>query len=185
MCNRDAELMSAYQHGDERAFVELFQRYTPLLMGYFTRRGKRRVDAQDLTQETLLHLHRARSDFREGQALRPWLFTIARNVCRDHGRRAQRRPVSYCEVDTFAAPQPEQLDVASLERAERNEALSNALLQLSAAERGLLDEHWFGERAFSELAARDGVRPSTLRVRAHRACLRLRETISVQQRAVA
>lgn len=185
MCNGDAELMLAYQSGDERAFAELYLRYASTLVRYFTRRGKRQADAQDLAQETFLHLHRSRADFRVHEALRPWLFTIARNVCHDHGRRAQRRPEALCDVDRFQAPEQARDHAAALVRAERCEALSAALAQLPAADRNLLDEHWFADRAFSEIAARDGVQCSTLRVRAHRACQRLRERISVRYRAVA
>lgn len=184
MCNRDAGWMSAYRHGDERAFAALFRQYAPLIARYFARHGKRPADVEDLVQETFLHLHRARAEFRAGESLRPWLFTIARNVCHDHGRRAQRRPETYCEVDTLPAPQ-ESAEHHALDLAQRRKALSTALAKLSAAERRLLDEHWFDERAFSEIAQREGVQCSTLRVRAHRACQRLRDTIAVQYRAVA
>lgn len=184
MCNHDAGLMLAYRNGDERAFAELYKSYAPMLARYFARHGKRPADAADLTQETFLRLHRSREDFRAGEAVRPWLFTIARNVCHDHGRRAQRRPEALCEVDAFEAPAVDH-EHHALDRAERSEALSCALSQLSAADRRLVDEHWFDERAFSEIASREGVRCSTLRVRAHRACQRLRETISVRYSAAA
>lgn len=184
MCHRDAELMSAYQHGDERAFAELYRLYVPLLTRYFARHGKRPADIEDLVQETFLRLHRARADFRAGEALRPWLFTIARNVCHDHGRRSQRRPEAYCEVDLLQLPQ-ESTEHHALDLAQRSKVLTSALAQLSASERQLLDEHWIDERAFSEIAQREGVRCSTLRVRAHRACQRLRETMATQYRAVA
>ena len=176
MCNRDAGLMLAYQNGDERAFAELFELYAPMLERYFVRHGKRSADAEDLTQETFLRLVRSRADFRPGEALRPWLFTIARNVCHDHGRRAQRRPEAPYEVDTLEAPQACIGDHA-LDHAKRTEALTSALQLLPAAERRLVDEHWFDERAFSEIALREGVQCGTLRVRAHRACQRLRETL--------
>jgi RNA polymerase sigma-70 factor (ECF subfamily) len=129
-------------------------------------------------------VHRARADFRAGEPLRPWLFTIARNRCHDHSRRSRRRPEASCELDHFEAPQTGQ-DHQTLIVAERRDALHDALSKLSKRERSLLDEHWFRERAFAEIAARDGVQSSTVRVRAHRACLRLRELISVRHSAVA
>lgn len=179
MCNHDAGLMLAYRNGDERAFAELYKLYAPVLSRYFARHGKRPADAEDLTQETFLRLHRAREDFRAGEAVRPWLFTIARNVCHDHGRRSQRRPEAFCEVDTLQAPVASNED-HELDRAQRTDALTSALSLLPAADRRLVNEHWFDERAFSEIAQREGVRCNTLRVRAHRACLRLRETISIR-----
>ena len=45
--------------------------------------------AEDLAQETLLIAWRRREQLRDAQALRPWLATIARNVCR-HWRRSQQ-----------------------------------------------------------------------------------------------
>lgn len=186
MCNRDTEWMAAYVNGEQWAFAELFREYAPLLVRYFTRHGKRASDAQDLTQETFLHLHRARRDFRLGEPLRPWIFTIARNLCHDHGRRQLRRPEALREVDLYEAPQPlHDAHTHALALAERSEALSRALAQLSPPERTLLDEHWFAERSFTEIGARDGVQSSTLRVRAYRACQRLRALISVRHSAVA
>jgi RNA polymerase sigma-70 factor (ECF subfamily) len=171
--------MEEYVNGNQAAFAELFREYAPVLVRFFVRRGKRLSDAQDLAQETFLHVHRARHDFRAGEALRPWIFTIARNLCHDHGRRQLRRPEALGEVDCYQAPQ-ELEDAHALVLAERSEALNGALDQLSTAERTLLDEHWFCDRAFTEIAAREGVQSSTLRVRAHRACHRLRELISTR-----
>jgi RNA polymerase sigma-70 factor (ECF subfamily) len=116
--------------------------------------------------------------------VRPWLFTIARNRCHDHNRRLRRRPESFCEVDSYEAPDAAH-ENQGLIIAERRDALHDALAQLPKAERHLLDEHWFGERAFAEIAARDGLQPSTVRVRAFRACQRLREMISVRHSVAA
>lgn len=181
MCNRDSELMAAYVTGDQRAFDELFHTYSPLLARFFARHGKRPSDAQDLVQETFLHVHRARHDFRTGVPLRPWIFTIARNLCHDHGRRQLRRPEAFIELESCRAPDGSP-DLAVAERAQ---ALGRALDRLPDGDRHLLDEHWFSDRSFTELAARDGVNSTTLRVRAHRACMRLRELISIQYSAVA
>jgi RNA polymerase sigma factor (sigma-70 family) len=176
--------MRAYLAGDERAFAELFRHYAPKLARYFVRNGKRASDAQDLVQETFLHVHRARHDFRAGQPLRPWLFTIARNLCHDHGRRQLRRPEALCDVDAYAAPHQPR-DSQQLALCERSDALTAALAKLSAPERSLLDEHWFADRPFTVIAARDGMAATTLRVRAHRACMRLRELISIEHSAAA
>lgn len=184
MCDRDVELMSAYLAGDQHAFGALFRMYAPALVRFFVRHGKRLSDAQDLTQDTFLQLHRARADFRAGEPLRPWLFTIARNRCHDHSRRQRRRPEAFYDVDNYESP-PKPEEQSGLLLAERCDALHRALAELSQPERNLLDEHWFGDRAFSEIAARDGLQSSTVRVRAHRACQRLRAMLSHRLSAVA
>src|SRR5262245_36741090 len=99
----DEATMAAYVAGDQAAFNALFRNYAPVLKRFFVRQGKRQADAQDLVQQTFLHVHRARYEYRTGDALRPWLFTIARNVGHDHGRRQQRRPETWCDLELQAA----------------------------------------------------------------------------------
>ncbi len=78
--------------GDHAAFKELFERYSAQLLRMMRRQIRSDEDARDLVQQTFLHLHRARYDFRLGSALRPWLFTIAMNLRREYFRRQARRP---------------------------------------------------------------------------------------------
>jgi len=47
--------------------------------------------ARDLAQETWVRVHTAFSTFDPEQSFRAWLYSIHRNVCRDHARRALRR----------------------------------------------------------------------------------------------
>jgi RNA polymerase sigma factor (sigma-70 family) len=174
--------MAAYLGGDERAFRHLFERYAPVLHRYFLRHGKTRHDAADLVQQTFLKLHRSRDDYRTGETLRPWLFTIARNLKHDHARRHQRRPESYCDLDTKPHPEP---DTDGLGQEECTRLLSAALDTLPVAQQTLLRAHWIEERSWSEIAACGGMQPGTLRVRAHRACLQLRGRLEAQLAAAA
>src|SRR2546423_798103 len=48
--------------------------------------------AEDATQETFVRLHRALATFDGARPLRPYLFTIARNVAIDAVRERQKRP---------------------------------------------------------------------------------------------
>jgi RNA polymerase sigma factor (sigma-70 family) len=168
----DEELMLAYVcDDDQQAFAELFRSYAPSLAGFFARHGKRAADAQDLVQQTFLRLHRARYEYRRGERLRPWLFTIARNAAYDHGRRQQRRPEVYCDLELQAAPAPVQDELL---QAERTRIVAAALAALPQKQQDLVNQHWFEDRSWTEIATRQGVAATTLRVRAHRACIQLR-----------
>jgi len=85
----DEQLMSAYVAGDSAAFRVIFERYAPLLTRAMLRELYAREEASDLVQQTFLQLHRARKDFDPGQKLKPWIFTIALNLKREHFRRRQ------------------------------------------------------------------------------------------------
>lgn len=53
-------------------------------------------DAEDVTQEAFVRAYRALSEYSEQRIaelrLRPWLFTITLNLCRNHARSRSRRP---------------------------------------------------------------------------------------------
>ena len=72
--------------GDEASFRVLFDRFAPVLFRLVRRRLPTEDHARDVVQQTLLHMHRARRDFRADSRLRPWLFTIAMNLVREHYR---------------------------------------------------------------------------------------------------
>ena len=91
--------MAAYVAGDRAALDELFQRLAPVLLRVLARQLPNREEANDLVQQTFLQLHRSRNDFREGARLRPWLFTIAINLKREHFRRVKRRPEAPLALD--------------------------------------------------------------------------------------
>ena len=100
----DEELMAAYVAGHPHAFDMIFKRYAPTLKGMLARGLPADIDPLDLLQQTFLHLHRARLDFKQGMKLRPWLFTIAMNLKREQFRRRGRRgPQSSLEVDPRGA----------------------------------------------------------------------------------
>ena len=78
--------MAAYADGDHAAFRELFARNAPLLTRVVRSQVASDDECRDLVQQTFLQLHRARRDYRKGEPLRPWLLTIAYNLCRDRWR---------------------------------------------------------------------------------------------------
>lgn len=165
--------MAAYVAGEQAAFQELFGRYAPLLLGLFRRQGASQDDAQDLLQQTFLQLHRARLDYRPGARLRSWLFTIALNLRRELLRRTARRPTTALGLEPAAkasTPDPEKKDEAR--------RLQAALAALPAAQREVIELHWFQGLPFADVAEVVGASLSAVKVRAHRGYERLRELLS-------
>jgi len=86
-------------------------------------------DANDLAQDTFVRVFQARKSFRPNQAFRPWLYTIAANLARNHIRWRSRHPATSWQNETdpqgvaledkLAAPTPDptQVTVASEEAA--------------------------------------------------------------------
>lgn len=154
---------------DRDAFHELFRRYAPRLLAMFRRSGCSDVTAQDLLQQSFLHLHRARYDFRLDGKLRPWLFTIATNVKREHFRRQQRKPETSLDPELHREPSTAHAGSTASDRLVRR-----ALADLPEAQREVILLHWYEELSFNEIAVMVGASVSAVKVRAHRGYERLR-----------
>jgi RNA polymerase sigma factor (sigma-70 family) len=166
--------MTAYRAGDSSAFREIYSRYSPVLYRMMLRDLRRPEEARDLVQQTFLQLHRARNDFDPNQRLRPWIFTIAMNLKREHFRRVKRRPESPLEGDALErVPDPGAGD----ERVDATRALRQGLGELPPDQREVIELHWFEGLPFSEVAQVVGASLSAVKVRAHRGYTRLRHLL--------
>ncbi|MDD9933896.1 MAG: RNA polymerase sigma factor [Myxococcales bacterium] len=173
----DEQLMAAYVAGDERAFRVLFDRYGPVLFRLVRRRLRTDDEARDIVQTTLLHMHRARHDFRHDSRLRPWLFTIALNLVREHYRRRGRRKEQPLEIDGYSPAEPTVQPGTPIEDRQRAERLHAALASLPENQRTVIELHWFGDSPYEEIARIVGASVAAVRVRAHRGYERLRKIL--------
>jgi RNA polymerase sigma-70 factor (ECF subfamily) len=165
----DEQLMVAYAAGSTLALERIFDRYAPLLLNVLQRRMADRDEARDLIQQTFLQLHRARADFDPSRRFRPWLFSIALNVQREHFR-SRGRQAETALVDAALA---EAVD-GDVGRAEAACDIERALPRLSPEQREVVELHWLADLTFPEVATIVGATVGATRVRAHRAYLQLR-----------
>ena len=170
----DEELMAAYVAGDRSSFDELFRRYAPILFSILQRQLGSVHDARDLVQQTFLQLHRARADFDQTARLRPWLFTIALNLKREHFRRQNRRPEAPLELDGRTDPAVLPHDIT---RDEVDRSVRRAVDQLPADHREVIVLHWFEGLSFPEISEIVGASLSAVKVRAHRGYVALRKIL--------
>jgi RNA polymerase sigma-70 factor (ECF subfamily) len=174
----DEELMAAYVAGDASAFQELFRRYAPLLQRTLQRELAGNDVVRDLIQQTFLHLHRSRLDFEPGRKLRPWIFTIALNLKREHFRRGKRRRETSLEQE--GVPEP-AVAPRGQERSDAARELRPALAALPEDQRQVIELHWFGGLSFPEVAETVGATVSAVKVRAHRGYVALRRALGASQ----
>ncbi|MDB4988562.1 MAG: polymerase sigma-70 factor, subfamily [Myxococcaceae bacterium] len=171
----DEQLMQQYLDGDERAFAALYTRYKPIVTRVVERHVFRKADVEDLVQQAFTRLHAARSNYRVGEPLRPWLCIITVNVCRDYGRRRARRPEASYDMDLLGTSSATSLPG---ELRQAHAPLAAALESLSAVTRQIFQQHFLAERPLVDIARELGENPSTVRVRMHRGCQLLRASLA-------
>lgn len=163
---RRAELMRLAQDGDRVAYRTLLDELGPVLAAFLRRWASDPPDLDDLCQEALLTVHRARHSYDPALPLQPWLFAVARNVATDHLRRRLKR-ISR-ELPLEAAPE------AAAEEAPRASDLREALSQLPSTQREAFELLKLEGLSVEDGARRAGTTPGALRVRASRAYRALR-----------
>lgn len=82
--------MDRYADGDAAAFQDVYDLVAARLEAFFLRSTRDRGAAQDLVQQTLLQVHRARQTFVRGSDAIPWIFAIGRRLLIDAQRRGKR-----------------------------------------------------------------------------------------------
>jgi RNA polymerase sigma-70 factor (ECF subfamily) len=178
----DEELLRAMAGGDATAFDELFARHSTPVFAFLSRLVASRCDPEDLLQETFLRVLTHAQDFRPGTALRPWLFTIARNVAINSLKKTKLRSDLEVQTDLSdwkpSAGQAGAQDPSSrLELQEQKTRLLAALQTLPPLHREILVLVIFNGFSYEEAAAITGDPESTLRSRVFHALRKLRERL--------
>jgi RNA polymerase sigma-70 factor, ECF subfamily len=170
--------MERYAAGDDAAFSTLYDLLAPRLYGYFLRQTRSSDLADDLTQQTLLKIHRARGQFLVGAAVTPWAFAIGRRLLIDSLRR-HRREVTPNDDDVTLdlalsdAPSADEL-VQAQETARR---IQNALRRLPASQRVAFELVKQEGLTHAEAAEALGTTVAAVKLRTHRAYEALREIV--------
>jgi RNA polymerase sigma-70 factor (ECF subfamily) len=151
----DEQLMTAVMAGDQVALAALVTRHYAPLLGYLYRLvGGDRQLAEDLVQETLLHVLRQRT-YQASRPFKPWLYMIATNLVRDYFKSAAVR-TSRREGDEEEAllhlydsePGPEERALAS----EQGSEVRAALTQLGEEYRAVVVLRFYQGFSLQEIA---------------------------------
>ena len=87
----DVALMLRLQAGDQAAFQDLFQKFSPRVLQYARRLVGSEARAEEVTQDVFVQVFRFRQRYRPESRFSTWLFTIATNLCLNEIRRPERR----------------------------------------------------------------------------------------------
>jgi RNA polymerase sigma-70 factor (ECF subfamily) len=147
--------------GDKSAFSELVSRHRGLVYAICLSQVGQATEAQDLTQEVFVRVHRDLTDLREPEKLLPWLRSVARNVCRMRLRRRRTAPVPLEAISELADPKA----AARLRQSELGDIVNDMLTQVSSKSREALALHYLAGCSEAEIAAILGLSRATVKSR--------------------
>jgi RNA polymerase sigma factor (sigma-70 family) len=168
--------MAAAQSGDAGAYQKLLEELLPVVGRMVRARLFDASAVDDVTQNALLSIHRARHTYRAERPFGPWLRAVVRNAVIDWLRERRRRSGREVEVEQIELL-PDPNSGAEPVSRELSPALVEALGALPDKHRQAVELLQLRGLSVAEAALRVGVSPGALKVRAHRGYRALRERL--------
>jgi len=165
-----AELVSAARAGDLAAFERLMRQHERLVLATALRLTGRMEDAQDVSQEVFLKLHRNLGKLERAENVAAWLYRVTVNRCHDLRRRKPEVGLEEAGEVASEAADPQQ---ATAEE-ERRRALTLSLRLLSEKERAALVLRDLEGLSTAEVAEALGSSEATVRSQVAKARVKVR-----------
>lgn len=168
--------MAAAQSGDRAAYEALLRDSVPLIKAIAGRQGVPPERRDDVVQDVLLTIHRARQTYDPARSFNGWLRVIAERRAVDvlrqirrHGSRELHAPVAFeAYPDSSADP------ARGVEYVQASGRVSEALSSLPAGQREAVEALVLKEQSLAEAAVVTRRSKGALKVNLHRALKALR-----------
>jgi RNA polymerase sigma factor (sigma-70 family) len=177
--HRRSALMAAAQAGDSTAYQTLLRDCIPVIKGIARRR---RVDADridDVVQDVLLTIHRARHTYDPSRSFTAWLSVIADRRSIDLLRRTRRQDMREVHAPlAFESRADEAADPSrGLAYVDASGTVAGALASLPARQREAVQHFVIEERSLADVSALTRRTKGSLKVNLHRALRALRKKV--------
>jgi RNA polymerase sigma-70 factor (ECF subfamily) len=182
----EAEALKLAQAGDPNAFARIYALHKRRIYSLCLRMVNNAAEAEDLTQEAFLQLHRKIATFRGDSAFSTWLHRLSINVVLMHLRRKGLQVIS---LDEAMEPSPEDgpgrsfgaPDLALAGSIDRM-ALERAIADLPAGYRLIFVLHDIEGYEHNEIAAMLDCSIGNSKSQLHKARLKLRDAMRTYPR---
>jgi RNA polymerase sigma-70 factor (ECF subfamily) len=187
--NADRQLIGRMQAGDGSAVAELASTYGPRIHQLALRYVKNWEDAEEVTQDVLMKVHRKIDAFRGDAALSSWIYRITFNTAMSRLRSSRASRLNEIQkpetnpLDELERTQAEPADWSSLAddhvmRAQMRERLIESLKHVPAVYRVPVILRDIQGLTTEEASAVLRIKTQTLKSRLHRGRLMLREALA-------
>lgn len=182
----EADALARAQEGDHQAFAQLYSLHKRRIYSLCLRMVGNVAEAEDLTQEAFLQLHRKIGTFRGESAFSTWLYRLAINVVLMHVR---KKELPVTSLDEAMEPSVEERPGRSFGAPDLNLAgaidrlaLERAVAHLSAGYRLVFILHDVEGYEHNEIAAMLDCSIGNSKSQLHKARLKLRDILRTYPR---
>lgn len=159
----DTILWEQVRNGSQTALVQIYGLYRHRLHRFCSRIVNDGDAADDIVQNVFVKLHTDHRTIRDAQALRSWMFTVARNGALEELRRRKGEPLD--DELVWDGQLPDEL----LSGEDRRTIVERALLLIHPSYREALVLREYEELSYEEIATITGSTVGTVRSRLFKA----------------
>lgn len=159
--------------GDSTAYAAFLSQLSPILRRIIGRKIPV-SDVEDVLQEVLISIHKARHTYDGNRPLMPWIMAIASFRISDHLRKSYSQ-MRHKSVDIADY---ENLLAAVTETSSENESFSEMLHGVAEREKKILSMMHVEGYTAKQVGLHLGMGESAVKVAAHRAIKKIRERLS-------
>lgn len=171
--------MHAAQNGDSAAYRRLLRDCVPVISAMARAKGVQGPSLDDVVQDTLLTIHRARASYDPARPFLPWLRAIAHRRAVDALRQGSRRPREVHDPIAYESRADDgPLPGHDLEVRARRRAVTEAVAHLPPGQREAIEHIALRELSLDEASLLTGRTKTALKVNFHRALKALRASLS-------
>ena len=165
-----AALLCSGLAGDRAAYAQFLENITPILRRIVGRRLAS-SECEDVVQEILISIHKARHTYDGKRAIMPWIVSIARFRISDH----LRRHYAHMRHQTVDIAELEDILADVTEPTSDNESIAELLEGVPEKHKRILTMMHVEGYTAKEVGKRLDMNESAVKVAAHRAIKKIRE----------
>jgi RNA polymerase sigma-70 factor (ECF subfamily) len=169
-------MMVRAQQGDQGAYEDLLRLLAQVSRGFVGRRLAGADWTEDVVQEVLLTVHRARQTYDPERPFAPWFYAIINSRLIDALRSRKRVTLREMPDEDALAQQPAPVAESSV-GSDLRETLAQAVSRLPRVQREVVSLLKYDDLSVREVAVRLGMSEAAVKTTAHRGYKLLRRRV--------
>jgi len=177
----DIQIINRVLQGDQQSFEELIERYQHFVFTIALRYVRNREDAEEIAQDVFVKAYRSLADFKGNAKFSTWLYTIAMNTTKTFLRKV-KPPVDsldHVKISETVDKQHNGNGADLTEQRSMQRLINQAIGLLSPDDAIVITLFYKAEQSIEETGLIMGLTPNAVKVRLHRARLRLKERLEL------
>ncbi|PWS27853.1 RNA polymerase subunit sigma [Pedobacter yonginense] len=175
----DLELIHRVLNGEPGQYALLVKKHQRFVFTLALRFAKNREDAEEIAQDCFVKAYRALGTFKQTAKFSTWLYTITYTTAMTFLRKKRIDTASINDEETLIQLEnhTSSFNANGFEKQDSHTFLNQAITLLPPDDATIITLFYQGEQSLEEIGKVLHLEPNTIKVKLHRARLRLKEKL--------